>query len=182
MQSKPKVGISTCLMGRAVRYDGTGKYSSVCMEALSACFELVPTCPEMGAGLGVPRPPIRLVGDAAAPRALRVDAPEIDLTDALLDYAAQRVPELADLCGYIFIPNSPSCGLVGVKLYSAEGRLREQGTRGLFAAALTAAYPDLPVVEEGWLYDRAEREAFIARVTALHRQRLAADSNNPGDL
>jgi uncharacterized protein YbbK (DUF523 family) len=171
--NKPRVGISSCLMGQAVRYDGSDKYSRLCMEELRACFDLVPTCPEMGAGLGVPRPPIRLVGDPAAPRALRVDAPHIDVTAALHDYAARRVPQLVDLCGYIFIPNSPSCGLLGVKLYHADGRLRKEGTRGLFAAALTAAYPDLPVEEEPRLLDPAVRAQFIARVIALHQQRVA---------
>jgi uncharacterized protein YbbK (DUF523 family) len=171
--NKPKVGISACLMGQAVRYDGTDKYSRLCMEELNACFDLVPTCPELGAGLGVPRPPIRLVGDAAAPRAVRVDAPGIDVTQALGDYAARRVPELAELCGYIFIANSPSCGLHGVKLYRDDGSLRETGTRGLFAAALTAAYPGLPVVEEPSLHDPAVRAQFIASVIALQQKRAA---------
>ncbi|MDR0781110.1 MAG: DUF523 domain-containing protein [Pseudomonadales bacterium] len=172
--SKPKVGISSCLMGQAVRYDGAAKYSRLCMEELRECFEFVSTCPELGAGLGVPRPPLRLVGEPAAPRMVQVAAPGTDMSHALRAYAAQRMPQLAELCGYIFMPNSPSCGLSGVALYRADGSLHEGGTRGLFAAALLAAYPDLPVEEEPRLYDRGLRAQFIARVMALHRQRAAA--------
>jgi uncharacterized protein YbgA (DUF1722 family)/uncharacterized protein YbbK (DUF523 family) len=170
MSHKPLVGISSCLLGQAVRYNGTHKYSSLCVEQLSAWLEFVPTCPELGAGLGVPRPPIRLVGDAEAPKVWRV-ADGADVTADLKHYAAQRLPELADLCGYVFIPNSPSCGVFNVKLYDALGKLSPQGSRGVFAAAFMQRFPGIPVVEEGQLVDDEVRDHFLARVFIVHAWR-----------
>lgn len=166
-----KVGISSCLLGAQVRYNGGHKHSALCTQELARWFEFVPTCPEAGAGLGIPRPAIRLVGESGAPRAVRVDNAAVDVTDQLREYAGARVPELADLCGYIFIKNSPSCGLFRVKLYDAGGNLQQQTSRGIFAEALTVAYPLLPVEEEGRLQDPVLRENFIARVFALHNWR-----------
>ena len=166
MTSSIKVGISSCLLGQQVRYDGGHKLSSLCVNELSRLFELVPSCPEAGAGLGVPRPAVRLVGNAAAPRARGVENAALDVTDALQDYAARRIPELTDLCGYIFIRNSPSCGLLRVPLFDANGTPTDETSRGIFAAAFTAAYPLLPVDEEARLHDAALRESFITRVLA----------------
>jgi uncharacterized protein YbbK (DUF523 family) len=119
MKTSIKVGISSCLLGQPVRYDGGDKRSALCLDELAQLFDFVPTCPEAGAGLGVPRPAVRLTGDAAAPRARGVDDPALDVTDQLQAYANARVPELDDLCGYVFIRNSPSCGLFNVKLYAS---------------------------------------------------------------
>jgi uncharacterized protein YbgA (DUF1722 family)/uncharacterized protein YbbK (DUF523 family) len=170
-----KVGISSCLLGETVRYDGGHKRSNLCTDQLSRYFEFVSTCPELGADLGVPRPPIRLNGDPAAPRAVRVIDNSIDVTDQLLAYSAKRVPELQAICGYIFIRNSPSCGLFGVKVYQHEDRPPVEKGRGIFAQVLTSAMPLLPVEEDGRLQDPALRENFITRVFALHnwRQLLA---------
>jgi len=163
-----KVGISSCLLGQQVRYNGGHKLSTLCTRELGRFFEFVPTCPEAGAGLGIPRPPIRLVGDPAAPRAVRVENSSIDVTDALQDYSALRIPELQDLCGYIFIKNSPSCGLFRVKVYLDNGNPHMDPGRGIFAAALTRAMPLLPVEEDGRLQDPVLRENFITRVFAWH--------------
>jgi uncharacterized protein YbgA (DUF1722 family)/uncharacterized protein YbbK (DUF523 family) len=163
-----KVGISSCLLGQQVRYNGGHKLSALCVEGLSRYFQFVPTCPEAGAGLGIPRPPIRLVGDPAAPRAVRVADASVDVTDQLQAYAAERIPQLGDLSGYIFIKNSPSCGLFRVKVYRDNGMPQEQTGRGIFAEALTRAYPLLPVEEDGRLQDPVLRENFIARVFAWH--------------
>lgn len=166
-----KVGISSCLLGQEVRYDGGHKLSALCAHELARLFEFVPTCPEAGAGLGVPRPAVRLMGDPAAPRAKGVNDPKLDVTDRLQAYAAERVLQLGDICGYIFIKNSPSCGLFDVKVYGADGEEQAETGRGIFAAALTRAYPLLPVEEAERLQDPAIREDFIARVFAysLHR-------------
>jgi len=166
--SKIKVGISSCLLGQEVRYDGGHKHSPLCTQQLAQYFEFVPTCPELGAGLGVPRPAIRLVGDPAAPRAVQVGNASIDVTTRLQDFADRRAPQLTDLCGYIFMKNSPSCGLFRVKVYQDNGYPHPQGGRGLFAAALTQAMPLLPVEEDGRLQDPVLRENFIARVFAWH--------------
>jgi uncharacterized protein YbbK (DUF523 family) len=165
-KARIKVGISSCLLGQPVRYDGGHKRSALCVEELARVFELVPTCPEAGAGMGVPRPPIRLAGDAAAPRAVHVADPSIDVTEQLQSYAARRLPELGDLCGYIFIRSSPSCGLFDVPLWREDGSPHMESSRGIFAAALTRAYPQLPVEEEGRLHDPVLRAAFIGQVRA----------------
>lgn len=167
-----KVGISSCLLGQEVRYNGGHKHSTLCTQQLAKYFDFVPTCPELGAGLGVPRPAIRLVGDPAAPRAVQVDDPGIDVTGQLQDFAAQRVLQLQDLCGYIFIKNSPSCGLFRVKVYQDSGYPHPDGGRGLFAAALTRAMPLLPVEEDGRLQDPVLRENFVTRVFAWHNWRV----------
>lgn len=169
--AKVKVGISSCLLGQAVRYDGGHKRSALCLDELARYFDFVPTCPEAGAGLGVPRPPMRLVGDAAAPRAVRIDRPGEDYNAALQRYAEARISELQELCGYIFIRNSPSCGLYGVPVYTADGSSSTANGRGLFAAALCRALPQLPVEEEGRLQDAFLRERFIERVLAYHAVR-----------
>jgi len=165
---KIKVGISSCLLGQNVRYNGGHKHSALCTDSLARYFEFVPTCPELGAGLGVPRPAICLVGDPEAPRVVRVDNPAFDVTKPLQEFAAQRIPHLHDLCGYIFIKNSPSCGLFRVKVYQDNGYPHQQPGRGLFAAALTRAMPLLPVEEDGRLQDPVLRENFITRVFAWH--------------
>lgn len=165
---KIKVGISSCLLGQQVRYNGGHKQSDLCTGELSRYFDYVPSCPELGAGLGVPRPAIRLIGDPQSPRAVRVDDVTFDVTDALHAYADQRIPELDGLCGYIFIKNSPSCGLFRVKVYQENGYPHQDGGRGLFAAALTRAMPLLPVEEDGRLQDPVLRENFITRVFAWH--------------
>jgi len=170
MQSKHpiKVGISSCLLGQEVRYNGGHKLSTLCTRDLGRYFEFVPTCPEAGAGMGIPRPPIRLVGDPAAPRAVRVEDSSVDFTRALRDYSASRIPELGDLSGYIFIKNSPSCGLFRVKVYQANGNPHMEPGRGIFAHEFTKANPLLPVEEDGRLMDPVLRENFITRVFAWH--------------
>lgn len=174
-QVRVKVGVSACLLGFAVRYNGTHKHTPLLTQELSRYFDFVPTCPEQGAGMGVPRPPIRLVGDPAAPRAVRVEDPSHDATQQLLNYAQQRIPQLQELAGYIFIRNSPSCGLFRVKVYQDNGMPGPIPGRGIFAAALTQAMPLLPVEEDGRLRDPVLRENFITRVFAMHEwQQLCA--------
>ena len=143
--SSIKVGISSCLLGQSVRYDGGHKRSALCIDELAQLFEFVPTCPEAGAGLGVPRPAVHLVGAPDAPRARGISDPALDVTERLQAYAGERVPQLTDLCGYVFIRNSPSCGLHDVKLYADDGRLLEATSRGIFAAAFVSASTRIPV-------------------------------------
>ncbi|WP_020682551.1 YbgA family protein [Marinobacterium rhizophilum] len=162
------VGISACLMGEKVRYNGGHKRSSYCLDVLSECFNFKPFCPELAVGLGVPREPIRLVGDAASPRALGTRDPSIDVTEPLAAQGRAVAAALPDLCGYIVIKGSPSCGMERVKVYHPNGMPNGAG-RGLFINALMHANPLLPVEEEGRLNDPVLRENFIARVFALHR-------------
>jgi hypothetical protein len=119
----------------------------------------------------VPRPAVQLRGDPGAPRAIGVHDANLDVTDQLQAYSDRRLPELSDLCGYIFIRNSPSCGLVRVKLHDDAGNPRAETSRGIFAAAFARAYPLLPMEEEGALHDPVLRETFITRVFAVHNWR-----------
>lgn len=175
MSDRIRLGISACLLGERVRYNGGHKRSALCSEVLAAHFELVPVCPEMAIGLGSPRPPIRLVGDAQAPRALMPQDGDRDLTDALRGQAARVANELDDLSGFILMQKSPSCGLHRVKLYRDNGHLAETASRGVFAATLHALRPELPLEDEGRLHDPVLRENFLNRVFVYRRwQRLLA--------
>jgi len=171
-----KIGISACLLGQPVRYNGGHKASQLCLEVLSRHFEFIPLCPEQAIGLGVPRQPIRLVGDPQNPRAQGTKDPELDVSEALRDYGQRAAGQLHDISGYILMQKSPSCGMERVKVYRDNGHLAESGGRGLFAAALMRARPELPVEEDGRLNDPVLRENFITRVFAhAEWQRLQRD-------
>lgn len=163
-----RIGVSACLLGQEVRYDAGHKREPFVAEVLPRYVELVPVCPEVAIGLGVPREPIRLQGTAEAPRAIGVLTRDLDVTDRLRDYGRQTVERLADISGYILKSKSPSCGLRRVKLVGHDGRLRRVGT-GIFAAELERALPLLPMVEEGDLSEPALRENFMERVYGYRR-------------
>jgi uncharacterized protein YbbK (DUF523 family) len=166
---KIRLGVSACLLGEQVRYDGGHKRDAFLTDTLGPFVEWVPVCPEVEVGLGVPRPPIRLVGDAAAPR-LVVEKTGEDLTVRMHRWARRRAAELSalGLHGYVLKKASPSCGLFRVRVHDERGRPGAVG-RGLFAAALVQALPSLPIEEEGRLTDAGLREAFIERVFAVAR-------------
>ncbi|TLP70740.1 DUF1722 domain-containing protein [Pseudomonas nitroreducens] len=164
--SRPQLAISACLLGEPVRYNGGHKASRLCLDVLSRHFHFIPVCPEVAIGLGVPRPTLRLVGDRDDPRALIQREGGRDVSEALRDFGRQQAGRLPDICGYIFMQQSPSCGLQRVKLYRFDGQLRPPGVRGLYAEAFCAARPELPVEEEGRLNDPVIRENFLTRVFA----------------
>jgi len=167
-----RVGISSCLLGQKVRYDGGDKRNRSVIEAFGPFVEWVPVCPEFEMGLGVPREPIQVV--RVGPRAVRLLGVKsrADHTAAMRKYAKRRLDALAalDLCGYIFKKNSPSCGLSGVPAWNPDGSAATSG-KGLFAAALVKRFPDLPVEEEGRLVDARARKRFLERVIAYARGR-----------
>ncbi len=169
-----KLGISSCLLGENVRYDGGHKRDRFITGTLGEYFEFVPVCPEMAIGLGVPRDPIRLVGKPEAIRVVSVVDPQTDLTEKLHSFAAQTARRLNDISGYIFKSKSPSCGTQRVKLYANETSDQPANTGiGQYAQALTECEPNLPVEEDGRLNDPVLRENFIERVYIYHRwQRL----------
>ena len=178
-----RIGISMCLLGENVRYDGGHKRDGFIADLLSRYAEFVPVCPEVDIGLGIPREPIRLV-DASGEIRLRGVKSGADHTVAMRRYAQRKARELAglDLCGYILKKDSPSCGMERVRVYSNVSPPRRSGV-GMFAAALLAALPDLPVEEEGRLQDARLRENFVERVFAYRRlQALFAARWTPGDL
>ncbi|MDX9827283.1 MAG: DUF523 and DUF1722 domain-containing protein [Spirochaetia bacterium] len=166
---KIKLGVSACLLGQEVRYDGGHKHDRYITDTLGPFFDFIPVCPEVECGLPIPREAMRLVGDPAAPR-LVTNKTGIDHTQRMLAYAQGRVEALAgkELCGFIFKKDSPSSGLHRVKVYG-EGGIPGKSGRGLFAAAFTARFPLVPVEEEGRLNDPELRENFIERVFAYNR-------------
>ncbi len=166
----PAVGVSGCLLGERVRYDGGHKAHAWIVGALGGVFEFRAFCPEVAIGLGVPRPPMHLRRDASGDiRCVRVDGAGPDRAEALRRCADGRAAWLESLCGYILKAGSPSCGMERVAVH-AGGEAREEGT-GLFAARMMERFPWLPVEEEGRLGDEANRESFVLRAFALHRWR-----------
>ena len=181
--SSIRVGVSACLLGQPVRYDGGHKADPFLLETLGRYFAWVPVCPEVELGLGTPRETLRLVGDAAAP-SLVAAVTGRDHSAAMRRFAANRVAQLAalGLHGYILKKNSPSCGMMGVTVYDVSGRPRSRG-RGLFAEALAARLPLLPVEEEGRLHDPSLREQFVERVFVCRRWQEFVDSRPaPADM
>lgn len=169
--SKIKLGISSCLLGEKVRYDGGQQRDSFITDTLGRYVEFVPVCPEVECGLGVPREPMRLVGRPEAPRLVTVRTKQ-DQTRRLLVWARRRVEELAreELSGFIFKSKSPSSGMARVKVYNERGALAGSGV-GLFARVFMERYPLLPVEDEGRLHDLELRENFIERIFFLQRWR-----------
>ena len=174
MEAEPariRVGISSCLLGATVRYDGGHKRDAFINGTLSRCFEFVPLCPEVAIGLGTPRPPIRLVRTDGGIRVQGRDDPNRDVTDALRDFARSTAARLAgEISGYIFKRASPSCGMERVKVHGENGMPAGQGA-GAYAGALMAALPLLPCEEEGRLGAPDLRENFIERVFVFDRWR-----------
>ena len=151
---KLKLGVSSCLLGEEVRYNGGHKHMPFLTNVLSNYVEWVPVCPEVEVGMSIPRETIRLVGDAGAPRLV---APKsgIDHTEAMQIWSEKRLDELEklDLHGYVFKKDSPSCGLFRVRVFNEETGIPSRDGRGMFAQALTDRMPLLPVEEEGRLND-----------------------------
>ncbi len=175
--NKIKVGISACLLGQAVRFNGSHKNSAFCSDVLSEWFDFVPICPEVEIGMGVPREPIRLVNENNQIRVKNVTDQTRDYTDQLHALADKRAPELNDLCGYIMMQKSPSCGVFRVKVYNTNGMPETEPAMGAFAHQLKKHHPLLPMEEAGRINDIRLRENFIIRVFANHdwKQNVLAD-------
>ena len=164
---KIKVGISACLLGQEVRFDGGHKRSSFCERDLGAHFEYHPVCPEMAIGLGAPRAAIRLVKRHGEVRAEASNG-SFDVTERLIAFSEQKARQLDFISGYILCAKSPSCGMERVRIYGANNEGSAKEGIGLFAKALMEANPLLPVEEDGRLCDPILRENFVLRVFAYH--------------
>lgn len=171
MENDIRLGISACLLGQNVRYDGGHKLDRFLRDTLGQYVSYVPVCPEVESGMGIPREAMRLVGHPQSPRLMTVQTRR-DLTDQMLNWAHGRVKELEkeDLCGFIFKSNSPSSGMERVKVYDEKGMPSKNGV-GLFAAAFQRHLPLIPVEEEGRLHDPKLREHFVESIFALKRWR-----------
>jgi uncharacterized protein YbgA (DUF1722 family)/uncharacterized protein YbbK (DUF523 family) len=177
------LGISSCLLGNPVRFDGGHKLDRFLTETLGAYVTYLPVCPEVEAGFGVPRESMRLTGLADAPRLVTTRTGR-DLTDAMAAWARRRVEELAaeELCGFIFKSDSPSSGMERVRVYGPAGMPEKKGV-GVFARAFMERFPLLPVEEEGRLHDPVLRENFIEAIFTLKRFRESmASSPRGGEL
>jgi len=180
---KIKLGISTCLLGENVRYDGGHKLDRFLTETLGQYVEYVPVCPEVECGLPIPREALRLVGKPDFPRLVTTHTKQ-DLTDRMTQWAQKRVVELERerLFGFIFKSDSPSSGMERVKVYGDQGMPAKRGI-GMFAKTFMEHFPLLPVEEEGRLHDPILRENFIERIFTLKRWReIVAQKENRGNL
>lgn len=177
MLSPIKIGISSCLLGNKVRYDGGHSHDRFLTQTLGLFAEYVPVCPEVECGMPIPREAVRLVGATENPRLL-TQKTGVDKTEQMQTWIKGRLKELAeeDLCGFIFRSKSPSSGLYRIRVYGDDGKVRENGT-GLFAKAFTEAFPRIPVEEAGRLHDPKLRENFIESIFSLQRWRKLVDKN-----
>jgi uncharacterized protein YbbK (DUF523 family) len=164
---KIKLGMSSCLLGANVRYDGEHKLDLFLKDTLGAYVKYVPVCPEVECGLGIPRESMHLEGNPESPRLVTRSSKQ-DKTNLLVDWARKRVVELEteNLDGYIFKSDSPSCGMERVKVYNEKHEAEETGI-GIFARIFIEHFPLLPVEDEGRLHDPILREKFIERIFAL---------------
>jgi len=171
MQEKVRIGISSCLLGNAVRWNAGHKLDRYLTGTLGQFVEYVPVCPEVEAGFGVPRESFRLVGDPENPRLMTFKSKR-DCTDQMAGWAQKRVKELEkeDLCGFIFKSDSPSSGMIRVKVYNPKGMPEKKGV-GMFARAFMDHFPLIPVEDDGRLHDPAIRENFIERIFTLKQWR-----------
>jgi uncharacterized protein YbgA (DUF1722 family)/uncharacterized protein YbbK (DUF523 family) len=178
-----RVGISSCLLGEKVRFDGGHKLDTLIAETLGRHFEWIPVCPEMEIGLGAPRESLRLIESAGSPRLMATKS-GTDHTPAMTSWAERRLEELErlNLHGYILKKDSPSCGMERVRVYGQGGMALRTGS-GIYAAMLMRRFPMLPVEEEGRLHDMNIRENFIERVFSYHRwQEFVKTRPRPRDL
>ena len=183
MTTPIKIGISSCLLGNEVRYDGGHKLDRFLTDTLGGFVEYVPVCPEAECGLGIPREAMRLEGNIDNPRLVTVKTGK-DITEKMQHWAMNRVNQLAkeDLCGFIFKSRSPSSGMERVKVYNEKGMPVQKGT-GLFAREFMNRFPLIPVEDEGRLHDPGLRENFIERIFTLKRWReMTKGKPAPGTL
>jgi uncharacterized protein YbgA (DUF1722 family)/uncharacterized protein YbbK (DUF523 family) len=166
---KIKIGISSCLLGNNVRYDGGHKWDRYVTETLGEYFEWVPVCPEVEYGLPIPREAMHLVGEPASPRLVTVRT-GIDHTSGMLKWSDKKLKDIEneELCGFIFKSRSPSSGISGVKVYTPSGMPSRRGT-GIFGGAFMRHFPIIPVIDDGRLHDPQLRENFIERIFVYRR-------------
>ena len=166
---KIKIGISSCLLGNNVRYDGGHQHDRYITDTLGLYVEWISVCPEVECGLGIPREAMRLVGDPESPRLVTIHT-NVDHTDGMRTWAKKRLTDLEQkgLCGFIFKSKSPSSGMTGVTVHTPSGMPGGESP-GIFADAFMKYFPDIPVIDDTQLHDPRSRENFIERILTLSR-------------
>ncbi len=167
VRSKPVLGISECLMGKEVRYNGGHKLSRYCTQVLAQYFDFRPICPEVQIGLSVPRPTIRLAEKNGSVRVIATDNADVDYSNDLIGLARNVAPSMQGLSGFIFMQKSPSCGINSTKVYGEKGQPIYMSD-GAFSGELKKLLPLMPVTESGRLNDNPLKENFISSVYAYH--------------
>jgi uncharacterized protein YbgA (DUF1722 family)/uncharacterized protein YbbK (DUF523 family) len=183
MDDKFKIGISSCLLGNNVRWNSGHKLDKYLTNTLGQFVDYVPVCPEVEAGFGVPRESFRLVGDPDHPHLITFKS-KTDHTDRMVSWAKKRVKELEkeDLCGFIFKSDSPSSGMIRVKVYNEKGMPHKVGI-GIFARAFMEHFPLIPVEDDGRLHNPLIRENFILQIFTMKRWReTMSGKRNMGNL
>lgn len=184
LSNKPRIGVSSCLLGEPVRYDGKDKRNAFICNRLSDYFEFVPICPEVSAGLGTPRPPVRLVGDPKRPQALGIEKgnTNLNITAALEAFSRSWLTKSEVISGFILKSRSPSCGLWDTPIFDSAGNLAAKGA-GIFARILMEHNHLLPVENETGINDPERRGNFITRVKIYQAwQQLPAQDVTPERL
>ncbi len=166
MKEKIKLGISACLLGKSVRYEGGHKLDHLLLATLSPMVEWVPVCPEVECGLPVPREAMQLVGNRESPRLVTIES-GVDHTEQMIQWLDKKLgePVMRNLCGFVFKARSPSCGVRDASIVLPASGASAQGA-GLFAGAVLRCFPDLPVADEEQLHDPAVRNEFIRKISA----------------
>lgn len=177
LTERPVVGVSACLLGQPVRFDGGHKQNRFIISTLSQYMDFKPLCPEVGMGLAVPRPTLQLRRQEAEIRLVHSKDPGNDLTGQMQNYAEVTLNSLSQLDGFIFKKDSPSCGVFRVPVVINKDGYRERDGMGLFAKAFVERYPLIPVEEEGRLNDAALCENFFERVYAWRRWKAIVDAD-----
>ncbi|OUS00638.1 hypothetical protein A9Q81_10125 [Gammaproteobacteria bacterium 42_54_T18] len=172
-QNKPIIGISSCLLGEPVRYDGNHKHAPPIIEHLTHHFSFHSFCPEVAIGLGVPRPPIHLILKQQQIYCVDVSDPSIDVTEQLIQCSQQQDWQQT-LCGYIVKARSPSCGWKSTPVTQTKETTPSLFDSGVYTAQLIKRFPDLPIIEEEQLIDVNCREVFIRRVLSYERKKRNA--------
>lgn len=185
MENKIRIGVSSCLIGEKVRWNGDHKQNRYVKDILSNYFEYVSVCPEVEVGMGTPRETVALYGNPDKPKMISRKT-KSDWTRRMNRYSINRIKGLSNLglCGYIFKSKSPSCGLARIPVYDENDRSKARHRSGLFANTFIKANPLIPTEDEGRLMDSKLRENFIVRVFSYHRLKLVLGNKivKPGDI
>ena len=166
--SLPKIGVSFCLLGGNVRYDGKNKLNATVIQLKEIGFELVGFCPEMN--LGIPRPPIQLTRYDSDIRLLGVEDKNVDATNAITKYFYEQRENIKQLSGFILKDNSPSCSLREIQVFNLKNQVLQQTYNGFFAKMLQQYFPDLPTIDEIQLQQQKQKEVFLNSVFSYYKK------------